>query len=169
MGKVDQMPTLIPDEFKDTPEAVNLREAEARFKAAAEEAKDAVKLGVEQLRVAGERLRRAQNELQAAQKAFDAATGEPRPVGLTPAVVEEVERLFPIDDHAEAINLLDRECGRTLPFHRESTADHLEHIRLCVLRLSRGNLTKLREWVKLANMDTRDVLYASSIDEHPQE
>ena len=147
------------------PEAVMLREAKARFRAAAAEAKDASHQGAAILRVAGDRLRQTQNELQAAQKAFDAATGEPKPVGLTLAVTEEVSRLFPVHEREEVINLLDRSCGRTLPFHRKSSPEAMEHIRLCVLQLSNGDMAKLRQWIEHANVDWRDVLTAASMQD----
>jgi len=37
----------------------------------------------------------------------------------------------------------------------------LEYIRLCVLRLSKGNLSELCKWVELANIDQRDVFLAA--------
>ena len=156
----------IPDEFGDLPEAAKLREAQIRFKAAAERGKDLAGTSREQMGVIGGELRQAQEGLKRAQAEFDAATGEPKPVGLTAPVVEEVTRLFSAQQRDEVMSLMDRACGRTIPFHREATAEELERIRLCVLRLSGGNLGKLRDWIELANIDARDVLHAAAI--HPQ-
>jgi len=51
------------------------------------------------------------------------------------------------------------------PFCREATAQELEYIRLCVLRLSKGNLSELRKYVELANIDQRDVFWRRTVDE----
>lgn len=151
----------IPEEFRDLPEAVRLRRAQAVFAAAAEEGRNLAFEDEEKVRLIGERLRDAQNELGDAQKAFDLATGEPKPVGLTPAIVEEISKHFPATQHDVVREILDKECGRTIPFCREAAAQELEYIRLCVLRLSKGDMTELRKWVELANVDQRDVLLAA--------
>ncbi len=151
----------IPDEFRDKPEADRLRKAQAKFSAAADEAKGLTLENKERVRLSGERLRNAQTELHQAQKAFDLVTAEPKPVGLTPAVIGEVRKQFPIEQQDVVEEIIDKECGRTIPFEREATAEQLEFIRLCVLRLSKGNLSDLRRWVGLANIDQRDVLLAA--------
>ena len=152
----------IPDEFRDLPEAKRLRGAQAKFSAAAEEGRPLTLENEERVRLVGDQLRRAQNELQQAQKAFDLVTGLPKPVGLTPAVVDEIGKNFSAYQCEEVKNLLDTECGRTIPFQREATAKELEYIRLCVLRLSKGSLGELRKWIELANIDPRDVLLPAS-------
>jgi alkylmercury lyase-like protein len=152
----------IPTEFRDLPEAARLRNAQAKFAAAAEEGRHLTFENEEQVRSVGEKLRKAQNELQQAQKVFDLVTGEPKPVGLTPAVVDEVGKHFSAEQIGEVKELLEKECGRTLPFNREATAEQLEYIRICVLRLSNGDFSQLRNWVTLANIDQRDVLLAAA-------
>jgi hypothetical protein len=152
------MRIAIPPEFRDTPEAERLRRAEERFEAAAKG--ERTRKGAARIRFIGEALRAAQNELQAAVAAFDATTGQPKPVGLTPKVVEEVARLFPPEQRAEIEELLDRKCGRTIPFKREASASELEYVRLKVLRLSNGTASELRKWIELANIDVRDLPYA---------
>ena len=151
----------IPEEFRDLPESDRLRRAQAAFAAAAEEGRNLTFENDKRVRFAGERLRNAQNELGKAQKAFDLATGEPKPIGLTPAVVEEISEHFPAAQGDFVKQILDKECGRTIPFCREATAQELEYIRLCVLRLSKGNLSELRKWIELANIDQRDVFLAA--------
>ena len=152
----------IPEEFRDLPEADGLRKAQAAFAAVAEEGRNLTFENKKNVRLVGERLRHAQNELGKAQKAFDLATGEPKPIGLTPAVVEEIGKHFPTMQHDFVKQILDQECGRTIPLCREATAQELEYIRLCVLRLSKGDFSELREWIELANIDQRDVLLAAS-------
>src|SRR5947208_3299163 len=103
----------IPEEFRDIPEAVRLREAEAQFEAAIEQEKLATQQSGERVHLIGRNLRHAQEELQKAQDAFDAATGEPKPVGLTPAVVEEISRLFSPPERRHVEEVLNQSCGRT--------------------------------------------------------
>ena len=150
----------IPDEFRDTPEAARVREAEARFQAAIEQQKRIPQQSGERVQLITGQLRQAQEELQKAQKAFDAATGEPKLSGLTPAVIEEIAKHFPPAQHQQVRELLDRNCGRTIPFRREATAEQLEWTRLAVLRLSQGDFFELGKWVELANIDERDVVHA---------
>jgi hypothetical protein len=151
----------IPDEFRGMPEADRLRKAQANFSAAADEAKGLTLENKERVRLIGERLRNAQTELHQAQKAFDLVTGEPKPVGLTPVVTSEIRKQFPIEQQDVVEEIIGKECGRTIPFERDATAEQLEFIRLCVLRLSKGNHSDLRRWVELANIDQRDVLLAA--------
>ena len=75
-------------------------------------------------------------------------------------MVEEVARHFPSAQHQQVRELLDRDCGRTIPFRREATAEQLERTRLAVLRLSKGDFSELGKWVELANIDERDVVHA---------
>ena len=151
----------IPDDFRDLPEADRLRKAQAKFSAAANEAQGLTRENKERIRLIGGRLRNAQTELQQAQKAFDLVTGEPKSVGLTPAGIREIRKQFPIEQQEVVEEIIHKECGRTIPFEREATAEQLEFIRLCVLRLSKGNLSEPRRWVELANIDQRDVLLAA--------
>src|SRR6266576_1162311 len=74
--------------------------------------------------------------------------------------VEEVAKHFPPAQHEQVRELLDRDCGRTIPFRREATAEQLEWTRLAVLRLSKGDFSELGKWVELANIDERDVVHA---------
>ena len=150
----------IPDEFRDTPEAAKVREATARFEAAIEQQKRIARQSGERVHLVTGQLRQAQEELQRAQNAFDAATGEPKLAGLTPAVVEEVAKHFPPAQHQQVQELLERDCGRTIPFRREATAEQLEWTPLAVLRLSKGDFSELGRWVELANIDERDVVHA---------
>src|SRR5688572_9124660 len=150
----------MPDEFHDIPEALKLREAETRFDACLKREKEATQRSGERVHLISEELRQAQEELHTAQAAFDAATGEPKPAELTPAVVDEIAKHFLPDQHRDVRELLENHCGRTIPFRREAAPLDLEWTRLAVLRLSKGNLAELRKWVEHANIDERDVVYA---------
>jgi hypothetical protein len=86
------------------------------------------------------------------------ATGGPEPVELTELVRRKVSQLFSNEDQAEAIHLLENNCGRGLPFHERATPQELERVRLAVLKLSHGSLSELRRQLDVAKTDWRDVL-----------
>ena len=77
---------------------------------------------------------------------------------FSPETSNVVERLFP-REHREVCDLLARECGDNLPLTGppSSTRTH-DRIRFAVLKLSEGDPTKLRDLVRHANRDWRDVL-----------
>ena len=152
----------IPDEFRDIPEANRLREAQAQFEAAIEEEKRLTQRTRERVHLISEQLRKAQGDVQQAQDAFDAVTGEPKPPGLTAAVTQEISRLFPPPEHNAVAEFIDRSCGRTIPFRRESTANELEYTRICVIRLSGGDFAKFRKEVEIANLDERAIIYSAA-------
>src|SRR5688572_24216650 len=104
----------IPPEFRDIPEADDLRRADAAFTAALERERRASQRSGERVHLVSEQLRHAQDELRRAEEAFDAATGEPKRVGLTPAVLAELSRQFPAHQHQLVTDVLDESCGRTL-------------------------------------------------------
>ena len=152
----------IPAKFRDIPEAVQLRQANAEFEAAIEQEKRLTKQSGEKVHFISSKLRNAMDELQRAEKAFDAATGGPKRVGLTPAVVEEISRRFPSDQHQLVQDILDKSCGRTLPFFREATAQKLEFVRLAVLQLSNGDLIELQKFIEEAHIDWQVVVSAAA-------
>ena len=72
-----------------------------------------------------------------------------------------VELLFRPEGQAQAMELLERECGYGLPgFKRASEAD-IERVRFAALKLSEGDLHNLREAVNLAKIDFRDLLLSA--------
>jgi hypothetical protein len=152
----------IPEEFRNIPEAARLRRAEAEFLKAIEQERHVIGQTDERAQRISEQARRAHAELMEVQHAFDSTTGEPQPVGLTPALIAGIERQFPTSQHEEVTHLLDRSCGRTLPFFREATAEKLEHLRLCALKVGAGDLARLRRAVELANRDWRDLIMAAN-------
>ena len=157
----------IPDEFSNIPEASRLRQAESEFVAALQDARNGTQSSGQKAHLVYkepifEPLRNAQENLKKAQADFDAASGEPKPVGLTPRVLEEISKSFPVEQHQQIIELLDKKCGRTIPVKREAMAKDFEYTRICVLRLSKGNLSDLHKWIELANIDERDLFSAAS-------
>ena len=82
---------------------------------------------------------------------------------LTPAVQEKIEILFLERDHAAAARLLEERCGENLPLS-SSMGPHpsgFDRIRFAVLKLSGGDLPKLRREVEGACVDWRDTLVAA--------
>jgi hypothetical protein len=150
-----------------------LEKAETEFQAAARElveanrkARAAGQRYTSEMGVAAERLTAVQQRLKGAKADHDQATGGPEPVELTEVVARKVNHLFPADEKAEAIRLLEKECGRNLPFCENSDAKGLERVRLAVVKLSGGSLDELRGQIEVAKSDWRDVLSAA---EYPEE
>jgi len=77
---------------------------------------------------------------------------------LTSDTRKVIERLFPAQ-RDEVCDLLTRECGDNLPLTgpRSAASSH-ERIRFAVLKISNGDVTKLRDAVEHAKIDWRDVL-----------
>jgi hypothetical protein len=148
----------IPRKFRDIPEAKRLREAQAHFEAAVEREEVLSKASGQQVYLVSAYLQRAQEELKEAQHAFDAATGLPKIVPVTSAALDEIAKMFAPEQHQEIISLLEKRCGRTIPFMREATARELEPYRLSVLRRSEGDIGELRKWIEFANIEGWDVL-----------
>jgi len=78
--------------------------------------------------------------------------------------------MFPSTHQAAVAELLESQCGNNLPFLANETPESLERVRFAGLKLSDGHFAKLRDAVKLANRDWRDLLvaagFANSLDAH---
>jgi hypothetical protein len=83
------------------------------------------------------------------------------PPRLSPKTEEHVATLFPPEFRNEVVNLLLHQCGNNLPFWEKRDEFQLERIRFAALKLSRGDIEKLREAIKLAQTDWRDLLVAA--------
>src|SRR5437762_11191313 len=77
---------------------------------------------------------------------------------LSPETRRRVELLFHPDDQLTATGLLDLECGYSIPGFKNASEHELERIRFAALKVSDGDLTKLRQAVELAQLDFRDLL-----------
>lgn len=80
---------------------------------------------------------------------------------LSPETQRRLEILFREEDRAEAARLLAEECGNNLPFLEKLDERGLERFQFAALKLSEGDLTKLRDAVALAKTDWRDLLMAA--------
>jgi hypothetical protein len=89
-------------------------------------------------------------------------------VPISPRTVSHVSALFAPQDVAAAKNLLEVDCGNQLPFLQDGTPESLERIRFAVLRLSNGDLGRLRDAIAEAKNDWRDVLMGAGFGFDPR-
>src|SRR5215471_4131598 len=80
---------------------------------------------------------------------------------LSAKTEEHVAALFPAESTDEVDDLLLYQCGNNLPFCENSDEFQLERIRFAALKLSRGDIQKLRDAIKLAQTDWRDLLVSA--------
>ena len=88
-------------------------------------------------------------------------------IELTDETLSRIETLFP-QDRDEVERLLREECADNLPLWVETTPEGLERIRFAVLKLSNGDITALREHIRIAQIDWRDVLVAAGFGHDPR-
>jgi hypothetical protein len=89
-------------------------------------------------------------------------------LALTDATLERVRALFPSEAEEIVVRLLEQECGNNLPFSEDDTPETAERVRYAVLKLSKGNLSALRNAIAEAKVDWRDVLAWSGFGDDPQ-
>jgi hypothetical protein len=83
-------------------------------------------------------------------------------IALSEGTRERVRALFQGEQVAIVEALLVTECGDNLPLHpSQENAEGLERIRFAALRLSQGDVERLRRAVTLAKTDWRDLLVAA--------
>lgn len=80
---------------------------------------------------------------------------------LSPNTAKAVEKLFSGMRKEEVVQLLIEQCAENLPNCKNEDEYQLEDIRFQVLKLSAGNIEKLRDAVRLANEDWRDIMGAA--------
>ena len=85
---------------------------------------------------------------------------------LTPAVSEKIDALFPPASRVAARQILAERCGADLPLTGpERSAASFDRIRFAVLKLSGGDLQRLRQQIDGAHHDWRDTLMAAGFGE----
>lgn len=84
---------------------------------------------------------------------------------MSPPLSEETERkiaiLFAPGSRTEVSELLIHQCGNNLPFCQSQDQFQWERIRFSALKLSAGDIEKLKHAVELAKQDCRDLLVAA--------
>jgi hypothetical protein len=80
---------------------------------------------------------------------------------LSPETQRRVNLLFRPEEQYIVATLLITECDNNLPFLEQLDEYELERFRFAALKLSNGNLDKLREAIGIAKSDWRDLLMAA--------
>ena len=88
------------------------------------------------------------------------------PVPLSEETTRRLEALFEGAARREAARLLMTQCADNLPLWKRTDEKGLERIRFAVLKLSGGDLAKLQDAVRRAQVDWRDVLVAAGFAHH---
>jgi hypothetical protein len=90
----------------------------------------------------------------------------------TEATIRVIRALFPAAARDEVLALLEAECGVNLPLTDRWGEAQFERLWLAVLKLSNGRVDALRDAIRHAQRDWRDVLVASgfgqSLDAHQE-
>lgn len=89
-------------------------------------------------------------------------------IPLSKPTKARLDALFREEDRATAAKLLIDECGDALPCTSNKTADFWDRIRFAVIKLSAGDMTKLKEQIECAKRDWRDTLVAAGFADDPQ-
>ena len=76
---------------------------------------------------------------------------------ITPAVAQKIEALFAPDSREAASRMLAERCGADLPLstHMGPDPSGFDRIRFAVLKLSHGDLERLRQEIEGAHFDWR--------------
>ena len=82
-------------------------------------------------------------------------------IELSQGTEEKIKKLFSPGLWSEVFTIIESECGDNLPFCENLDKHQLERIRFAVLKLSEGNLNNLKESVKFAQTDWKDMLVAA--------
>jgi hypothetical protein len=91
------------------------------------------------------------------------------PGRLSPETDRRIEALFPPSLRSEVAELLLHQCGNNLPLLKKLNEIELERFRFAALKLSAGNIEKLKEAIVLAKADWRDLLVSAgfgTVDSH---
>jgi hypothetical protein len=86
-------------------------------------------------------------------------------VTLSPGTLARIEALFRPEERDSVRTLLANECANDLPFCAGLDESGLERLRFAVLKLSAGNLGRLRREINQAKLDWRDTLMAAGFGE----
>jgi hypothetical protein len=148
----------VPVSFKQAQARAQLEAADRELKEAKRKAQAAGRGITPEMIMAAQRLDALRRLLQPEKADLVLAGGNHEAVELTELVTRKVKQLFPAGEQAEAIRLLETECGRNLPSCEAYDAQGLERVRLAVVRLAGGSLAELRVQVEMAKEDWRDVL-----------
>jgi hypothetical protein len=80
---------------------------------------------------------------------------------LSPRTMLLVSKIFNAEKFEEAVQQLENECGNNIPFCSNDDEYQMERIRFAAIKLSSGDIKKLREAINEARMDWRDLFMAA--------
>jgi hypothetical protein len=83
------------------------------------------------------------------------------PIELSDETLRRLELLFLAEGRELAERWLRTGCGNNLPSMENASAEGLQRIQIAALKVSDGDLEKLREAIRLAQLDWRDLLVAA--------
>lgn len=86
---------------------------------------------------------------------------------LTPRVQNAIQILFRKEEQAQVAELLDRDCGVSLPLMGAGKRDEVERVQLAVLKCGKGALEGTLNAVVLAQKDWRDILVQAGFGRDP--
>jgi hypothetical protein len=89
---------------------------------------------------------------------------KPQEARLSATTIELIEKIFPPDQQNEVTNILLCKCGNNLLDHENDDEHELERVRFAVLKMSKGDIERLRRAVKLAQEDWRDAFLAAGFE-----
>lgn len=89
---------------------------------------------------------------------------------LTEKTKQIIDKLYQKKDRKKVASLLEKECGNNLAFYEDITPEKAERARFAAMKISEGNISKLRDAIRLAKADWRDLLvsaeFASDLKAH---
>lgn len=86
-------------------------------------------------------------------------------IELSVRTVKALEIIFQNDKLIEqAKEILVAECSENIPFYENSNSEEIERIRFSVLKISQGNLEKLKSAIELAKRDWRDLFVKAGFE-----
>jgi len=149
----------IPKEQADTPEAKRLLELDAEFARVCAQQHKAISTKQYEsdpaaFEAIAKRVRELHQALADAEAAYDRATGEPRPVDLTPDLMREIDRRFAGDDREDVIAKLSKTLGY---LRRQGVND--DRIARYVLILANGKKERVNYYADEAQSDFRNVIF----------
>jgi hypothetical protein len=81
---------------------------------------------------------------------------------LSPATKQHVDAMYPPEARAEAVRLLEEECGHNIPpIVHDADEFAFERLRFAALKVSNGDVDLLRKAIQLAKEDFRELLGAA--------
>jgi hypothetical protein len=89
------------------------------------------------------------------------------PPELSTRTQGQIEVLFDAEERDAVSGILRDQCGGNLPLLDETDERDIERIRTAALKMSEGDLEKLRKAVAVARSDWRDLLVAAGFGHDP--